>query len=316
MIPMADKDTVTKDYMSDNATFADLFNFYIYDGHEVIVPEQLKPLDTTEIALPYSNEHLMAIQKLRDVMKLYAAMSDDKATYLLLGVENQSELHYAMPIKNGLYDMIEYTKQVEFTAREHRKNKDKPETNAEFLSGFYQTDRLHPVITLVVYFGADEWNAPKSIHEMLYTNDEVILRFVPDYKINLVAPAEIDDEHFEQFHTELRELLKFIKYSKDKEKLDDVIHSDDTFKHISRKTADVINIVTGSELHYETGKDEVDMCKAIEDMRNDSIAIGETKGILSTLLSLVKDGILTVADAAKRANMTVAEFEEKTGLKA
>ena len=82
------------------------------------------------------------------------------------------------------------------------------------------------------------------------------------------------------------------------------------------KTADVINIVTGSELHYETGKDEVDMCKAIEDMRNDSIAIGETKGILSTLLSLVKDGILTVADAAKRANMTVAEFEEKTGLKA
>ena len=35
---MADKDTVTKDYMSDNATFADLFNFYIYGGHEVIVP--------------------------------------------------------------------------------------------------------------------------------------------------------------------------------------------------------------------------------------------------------------------------------------
>ena len=66
------------------------------------------------------------------------------------------------------------------------------------------------------------------------------------------------------------------------------------------------------------------MCKAIEDMRNDSIAIGEArgvaigeaKGILSTLLSLVKDGILTVADAAKRANMTVTEFEEKTGLKA
>ena len=127
---MADKDTVTKDYMSDNATFADLFNFYIYGGHEVIVPEQLKPLDTTEIALPYSNEHLIAIQKLRDVMKLYAAMSDDKATYLLLGVENQSELHYAMPIKNGLYDMIEYTKQVEFTARQHRKSKDRPETNA------------------------------------------------------------------------------------------------------------------------------------------------------------------------------------------
>ena len=73
-------------------------------------------------------------------------------------------------------------------------------------------------------------------------------------------------------------------------------------------------------LHYEIGKDEVDMCKAIEDMRNDSIAIGEArgevKGFLEAMISLVKDGILTVADAAKRANMTVAEFEEKTGLKA
>ena len=58
------------------------------------------------------------------------------------------------------------------------------------------------------------------------------------------------------------------------------------------------------------------MCKAIEDMRNDSIAIGEVKGFLEAMISLVKDGILTVADAAKRANMTVAEFEEKTGLKA
>ena len=85
---------------------------------------------------------------------------------------------------------------------------------------------------------------------------------------------------------------------------------------MSSSIADVINIVTGSELHYETGKDEVDMCKAIEDMRNDSIAIGEVKGYLEAMISLVKDGILTVADAAKRANMTVSEFEEKTGLKA
>lgn len=33
------------------------------------------------------------------------------------------------------------------------------------------------------------------------------------------------------------------------------------------------------------------------------------------LVGLVKDGILSSGDAAKRANMTVAEFEAKTGLK-
>ena len=36
---MADKDTVTKEYMQDSATFADAFNFLLYDGRQVIRPK-------------------------------------------------------------------------------------------------------------------------------------------------------------------------------------------------------------------------------------------------------------------------------------
>ncbi|MCM1524855.1 MAG: hypothetical protein NC120_10405 [Ruminococcus sp.] len=57
------------------------------------------------------------------------------------------------------------------------------------------------------------------------------------------------------------------------------------------------------------------MCEAIEGIRNDARAEGIEEGVLKTLINLVKDGILTIADAAKRANMTVNEFENKTGLK-
>ena len=60
------------------------------------------------------------------------------------------------------------------------------------------------------------------------------------------------------------------------------------------------------------GKERVDMCEAIESIRNDGIE----EGVLKTLLGLVKDGILTIADAARRAGMTVAELEAETGLKA
>ena len=45
-------------------------------------------------------------------------------------------------------------------------------------------------------------------------------------------------------------------------------------------------------------------------------AEGEAKGFLKALIGLVKDGILTLADAAKRAGMTVEEFEAESGLKA
>ena len=63
---------------------------------------------------------------------------------------------------------------------------------------------------------------------------------------------------------------------------------------------------------HNGGEERVDMCEAIEGIRNDA----REEGILETLIGLVKAGILTIADAAKRANMTIPEFEEKTGLKA
>ena len=53
---MSDKDAVSKKYLQDNARFADLFNFYLYGGRQVIQPDQLKQLDTTAITLPYGQD--------------------------------------------------------------------------------------------------------------------------------------------------------------------------------------------------------------------------------------------------------------------
>lgn len=131
-------------------------------------------------------------------------MADENAAYVIYGLELQSAIHFAMPVRNMLYDAIQYANQVEKTAKVHKKNKDKADTNDEFLSGFYKEDKLIPVITLVIYFGSDEWDAPKSIYDMLSVKDSRILKFVPDYKLNLIAPASISDEDFEKFHTELK----------------------------------------------------------------------------------------------------------------
>lgn len=298
--------------MQDSEHFADAFNFLLYGGRQVIKSEQLKPLDTTSIALPYGDEsRSVPIQKYRDVLKMVTAMEDENATYLILGIENQSDIHYAMPIRNMLYDAIQYVNQADAIAKEHRKSKKMPETRAEYLSGFYKTDRILPIITLTLYFGPDEWDAPRDLHSMLTANED-ILKFVDNYHLHLIAPAEIKDEDFAKFHTELSLALKYVKYSKNKEKLRNMVNEDMAFRSVSKKTADMVNVVTSSNLHYNDGEERVDMCEAIEGIRNDA----REEGILETLIGLVKDGILTIADAAKRADMTVPEFEEKTGLKA
>jgi DNA-binding MarR family transcriptional regulator len=56
------------------------------------------------------------------------------------------------------------------------------------------------------------------------------------------------------------------------------------------------------------------MCEIMEKLTTEAKAEGKAEGIsegrLETLASLVKDGIITIAEAAKRANMTEAIFSE------
>jgi len=69
--------------------------------------------------------------------------------------------------------------------------------------------------------------------------------------------------------------------------------------------------IIGTSFETLHSEERINMCEAIEGIRNDGIEMG----ILTTLAILVNDGILTLSDAAKRANMSVEEFEAKTGLK-
>ncbi len=73
-------DTITKDYVKDVGVFADIFNYYIYGGRQVILPEQLTGRDSTKIALPYGADGaVVPVRKFRDVQKLYAAMKENSA---------------------------------------------------------------------------------------------------------------------------------------------------------------------------------------------------------------------------------------------
>ncbi len=85
----------------------------------------------------------------------------------------------------------------------------------------------------------------------MYSNaDSVILAHTPDYHVNLIAPTEMSDEEINQFRSNLREVMLYIKYSKDRETLDKVVKKDMKFQKTERQAAEVINVVTGSKLKY------------------------------------------------------------------
>ena len=276
---MGTKDTITKDYMADNRVFADVFNHMLYKGKSIIEPDSLYPLDTTAITVPYgTGRSEIPVQKFRDEFKAFNAMHDKENIYLLLGIENQSEQHFAMPVKNMVYDSLEYAGQVEKSAKAHRAVRQWPSTSGEYLTGFYKSDRLIPVITVAVYFGSDSWNAPRSLHEMLSVQNPDILSMVPDYRINLFSPAEIKDEELDKLQSSLREVMLFIKHAKDKRKLQELTSTDSNFHTLELKAARVIDSITGMNLRFTEAERSVDMCQAVQEMCDDARAEGRIEG--------------------------------------
>ena len=273
-------DTEGKQYFSNNRFFADAFNFLLYGGEEVIKEDKLKEVDTTQITVPYGNHARLPIQKYRDLLKLWNAMEDENAIYVLLGSELQGKVNYGMPVKDVLYDAIGYSKQIEEARRSYRKDEkgedeshDEAEllvkdgtlkiklTSEEFLSGWRKGDKLIPIITAVIYLGDSPWDGPKSLFEMLNVPDERLYRFLNDYKLNLISPADMGEGEFERFHTDLGLAMKVIKHQK--EDADEVI-KETNHRKIDRDTAFFLNRAVNLGLEYEEKNGGIDMCLAME----------------------------------------------------
>ena len=268
-------DTEARAYMSDKTRFADAFNFSIYNGDYVIQPDNLNPMDTAAITLPYGVKAKVAIQKYRDLLKLYAAMRDEQAIYLVLGLELQTHIHYAMPVRGMLYDALNYSQQVTEAAASYRKD-NTSQSNEEFLSGFRKGDRLMPVITLTLCLSAEPWDAPTSIHEMLSVTDERLLKFVPDYKLNLLAPAQIAEEDFGKFRTGLGAVMQFAKHRNDQDV--NWMAGNKRFEEMDRETADLIKTVTGADIHFDEKGEVVNMWAAWENGINQAKMDGRSEG--------------------------------------
>ncbi len=310
---MGKKDTVTVEYMRRNEIFADAFNYFVYGGRQVINPDSLVELDTREIGVPYGGADgaEQPVQRIHDLIKFVTAMTDRRVAYLILAIENQSNIHYAMPVKNLVNDALQYAKQVEIAANSHKKSGDyKGADSDEYLSGFMKNDKLIPVVTLVVYFGDKLWDGPMSVHEMFNEQDAEILALVPDYKINLIAPAVIDEKDFSKFNSSLREVLSFIKYSRDADKLEEIVNSDADFRKLGRSEVNVLNACVDANLAIKPNEEVVDMCEALRELERRAAEKAKNKEKEDIAKNLLRMGNMEIPDIAKVTDLTVEAVEQ------
>lgn len=174
---------VLKNYWNSNAEFADLFNAVLFQGKQIIQPEDLEPDDTDEATLQEHGDSVDSLNLFRDTIKICKKSEKSGIQFVMLGMEHQEHIHYAMPMRVMGMDYSLYKKQYDSNARKYKTSEEM--TADEFLSHMKKDDKFIPVITVVVYYGKEAWDGAKSLHEMLELPDEWA-DYVNDYKMLLV----------------------------------------------------------------------------------------------------------------------------------
>ena len=115
---------------------------------------------------------------------------------------------------------------------------------------------------------------------MMQLEDETLKLLVDDYRIKLITPAQLKAEDFEKFHTNLRQVMEFIKYSKDKENMAELMRSE-AYRSIDETAVSVIEHCTHLKLkqHIKNEKGEINMCEAWDEMKKDCKAEGMQAGL-------------------------------------
>jgi hypothetical protein len=271
-------------------------------------------MDSTELTVIEDEIKNTAVQKQRDVLKKANVFKDKKAVYVILGIENQTDINYAMPVRVMTYDALRYSKQVENTAKKHRNEiktaAGKKITGAEFLSGWKKEDELIPVITLTVYYGTDEWDGALSIHGMFVRKiDEKILSMIPDYRISILEPKKINN--WDNFQTDIGALFHAIAVSDTEYGLDNLFNSEDgKYRNLDNEIVKAINFYTESNFCVEEGKEKTDMCIAVqssyEKAKSEGRVEGRAEGEIKMCIKLGKN----VSEIAELTGLSEKEIQD------
>ncbi len=301
-------DTVLKRYLSDNTRYADLINGMVFHGRQVVTPQDLSPWDSQSTT--YENRSIY-----RDLIKKTAF----GINFAVIGIENQQQVHYLMPLRAAEYDIANYRAQATEKSKQiHALCAPQSLTSSEYLSGFRKSDHLHPCITLILFYG-EEWDGSRDLHGLLDFSDipEELHGLIPNYSLNLLEINKLPQTDI--FHSDLKQVIDISQCAKDKKKMKKLVESDEAFQHMDADAYDVAAAMVHSkelEAYRETHKEgEMNMCKALQDWAEEERTLGRAEGLaegmahlIQSFSSLVQDGILSLQEAARRIQMSEEEF--------
>ena len=286
------KDVSLKTFWRDNEHFADLFNATVFNGKQVLKPDKLTEMDTDVSATIHSKSYNESITRNRDVVK---KMSDG-VEFNILGLEIQDKTHYAMPLRTMTYDALGYIKEYNDIKKHHKLNKDSFSSHEEFLSGINKSDRFHPIITLVLYYGESLWDGPTCLSDMMISMPDNIKAYFSDYKLNLVQILDSDKYTF--YNEDVRDVFNIIRniYNDDFDSIYREYESRNVDIDVMELICNITSVPKLMDLCTDTDQGgTVNMCEAMKRFQAECESKGMKEGIdsekVNSIISMLEFGI-------------------------
>ena len=122
----------------------------------------------------------------------------------------------------------------------------------------------------------------RDLAKIVEVNDAIYCLFaiehqsVEDYKMHLFEPCAVKEEALDKFKTELKDVIAYVKYSKNTEELKE--YNDKNKPDLTKSTVTLINELTNSNYVFNDGKERLDMCEAFEGLIEEGWAKGIEEG--------------------------------------
>ena len=255
-------DSACRMFFNNDIHFSAFCNAVLFNGKQLINALNLIHFENDSAVIINDTKRAEDKKRRRDII----VRGDIHGVYCLFGIEHQSTIDKEMVIRCGMYEMVEYLKQIK------------------------KGEKVIPQVMIVFYTGDKKWNAPLKLSDYFDIPEE-LKEYVNDWKIKVVDVKEIDtskikDEQTRYFIEAIQEMYKGNfegLHRKVKMNRDNLIYA---------------AIITGSiDLIRDLPEgDEIDMCEGMERMAEGFRSEGKLEEKRSTLKEQLEIKLGTISN--------------------
>ena len=283
---MGAKDLAEKNLLQYKDVFSDIVNVNLFGGRCYVSAEELSREPGELITKAVSDDKLRQLQ-----MDVPMKCKKDNTNFFLC-LENQSDKNNIMPVRDMGYQHAKYMEQIKEVKESNRKTGNYPNPMTKELN---DSQKLSPVITLVLNYSQKEWEKPRCLNDMLKFPEDMkceLEPWIPSYSVCVINLASQSETTIRQYQSDFKYIVRYLSCGNDRKKLDEYFQTTEFELDHPEAFLDWLSAVTNDtryrkakELIEETeGKGgKINMCVLL-DMYEErgiekGIAQGEARGI-------------------------------------